>query len=975
MRSARRSNEGLYGSTDRVLKDADLSETPGVNRLLLWYRRLPEDEITDDHRLFHQAMAEVLTSELSTYVRNVSQPGISDFEKDEIKARFDRTVESAKRINFPPDVLSQFSAGLIEYALNDRNRISYEERKATADLALALGHNNDSYDKSERVVDHLADSLRKDYKGDQLDLQTELVKVSSDKLEQLKLSITFKEIPSAADIAVAFAREHGRSLTAAGITAVLSGAIMAPSAANAVTSSDHSIQRVTTSFETETSPSNLQVVPTTHHKASTMNLEVTPVDPGNSLANSPTIELTNASKKPARKAIRVGIAVPPKEHDAKKSATISIHEAAPTNSTTPKTTIPVETAVSTPSDKSDQKAVTITNNTVAEQQPTTQAAPETAAPSVSPTPNQANPTSITITHETNNGSTASSTESTPKALTPEQQSVQLILNSVNSGDAKAASSEIGEKFSSQAENVAINKGLVKNVGTLLGPLNDTIHAKGHTDANYVNTALMSYAVLDAAVQHPSILQSQEVKDMLVNVKPPTDEYQGKLFNQTYLKKAKDILEANNSALLSSFGTDTNSIASVEVMYAYVLMAAVPDAEQAKEIQAIKDDEAAAAAAAAAETAPNQILETAIDRAAAQFGWSNNEKAIFQVAAQQGASAAAIAGLGGNVFAESGFNPAQEERGNHIGFGYIQESYGRRTAMERAAAAAGVSVSDPIWQANYVVNESKARAQRRDSSKNEWAGFIAITDPVAATDYWMYNNERPGIPHSATREAKATEIYNQINGQIQAIQRENEAAAAAKAKAAAEAAAEAAKHSNAQKIVGALEAEYAQWTSGKFRPLANGGNTNGIESYLKYSNGIHTSWCAFFVSYVLANAGLPVPTPEGLTSHAIVGGVKRALLKTGQFTWHDAGSYTPQAGDIAFYNGYGHINIVVSGKAPRDFDTIGGNEGNPFAPSYAAKYGGKPAESYGPNDQFNESYVVEENGNQFNSIDGFLSVNN
>jgi|GEM_PF-4240324 len=1007
MRSARRSYEGSYGSTDPVFKDAELSETPGVNQLLVLYRQLSKDEITDNHQLFHRAMAEVLTGELSAYARDINQPGISTFEKDQVKAKFSRTVESAKKINFPPDVLQQFSVGFIEYALNDRNRISYEERQAAADLALALGHNHDPYDKSERVVDHLAVSLRKAYKGDQPDVQVEITKVSSGILQKLHLDPVFEGTPSAADVAAAFAREHGRSLTAAGVAAVLSGAILTPNVANATTSSEYVAQSVTTS--SEASSSSLQVSPSTPHKANTIDIEVAPVDLGSS-ANSPTIELSNASTKPAKRPIRVGIAMPSKAHTPKEPANVSIHETKPA---TPKTTVPVETVINTPLDKGDQKAVTITNGAAQEQKPTTKASPEIATLSASPAPHQAHSTSFTISNETNSGPAAVTTEKTSRQLTPEQQSVQLILNAVNSGDVGNASFLIHDKFhitpeatagSSQSVDTPINKDLVKNVGTLLGPLNDTIHTKGHTDPNYVNTALMSYAVLDAAANDPTILQAQEVKDMLVNVKRPTDEYQGRLFDQ-YLAKAKSVLEANNSALLSSFGTDANSIASVETMYAYALMAAVPDAEQATQIEVIKDAEAAAAAP---ETAPDQTLETAIDRAAAQFGWSDSKKIILKVAAQHGASAAAVAGLGGNVFAESGFDPAKSEYGNNIGFGYIQESYGRRKAMEAAAAAEGANVADPTWQANYVMRESNRRAQRNDSSKNEWAGFITITDPVAAADYWLYNNERAGVPHSTTRERAAQEIYDQINGQIQAIQREAAAAAQAQAEAAAKAKAEAdaaaakvqadaetaarqaiehvitKKHakkgaetlqqSNAQKIVAATEAEYAKWASGQFRPLPDGGNTNGIESYLKYSQGIHTSWCAFFVSYVLANVGLPVPTPEGLTSHAVVGGVKRALLSTNNFTWHDAGNYTPKPGDIAFYNGYGHINIVVSGKSPNDFDTIGGNEGNVVAPSYAAKYNGQKAFSL-PGHSWDGSYVMEENGNLFDSVDGFLSVNN
>lgn len=90
------------------------------------------------------------------------------------------------------------------------------------------------------------------------------------------------------------------------------------------------------------------------------------------------------------------------------------------------------------------------------------------------------------------------------------------------------------------------------------------------------------------------------------------------------------------------------------------------------------------------------------------GGSNAEK-VWNYFIGRGLTPVGAAGAMGNIEQESSFDPLIEEGGNGIGFGLIQWSFERRTALEAAAAAAGVSFTrseannDPalLFQLNYL----------------------------------------------------------------------------------------------------------------------------------------------------------------------------------------------------------------------------------------------------------------------------------
>jgi len=92
-------------------------------------------------------------------------------------------------------------------------------------------------------------------------------------------------------------------------------------------------------------------------------------------------------------------------------------------------------------------------------------------------------------------------------------------------------------------------------------------------------------------------------------------------------------------------------------------------------------------------------------------------------------------------------------------------------------------------------------------------------------------------------------------------------------------------------------------------------------YKKYSEGVATDWCAYFVSWVFEQAGVPLITG----SRSGVASVSMGLVPTAEArgAYHAVGSgYEPQAGDLVIYDG--HVNILIN---PATFETIGGNEGS------------------------------------------------
>ena len=86
-----------------------------------------------------------------------------------------------------------------------------------------------------------------------------------------------------------------------------------------------------------------------------------------------------------------------------------------------------------------------------------------------------------------------------------------------------------------------------------------------------------------------------------------------------------------------------------------------------------------------------------------YGNSVEEKVWFGLK-RMGLSEYAIAGVMGNIYGESGFNPNAIEGGNGEGIGLCQWSFGRRDALEAYAESKGTAWSDVDTQIQFLMGE-------------------------------------------------------------------------------------------------------------------------------------------------------------------------------------------------------------------------------------------------------------------------------
>ena len=146
---------------------------------------------------------------------------------------------------------------------------------------------------------------------------------------------------------------------------------------------------------------------------------------------------------------------------------------------------------------------------------------------------------------------------------------------------------------------------------------------------------------------------------------------------------------------------------------------------------------------------------------------NNEALIAQHLRAEGLPNAAIAGIMGNAEEESGFDPTSyNAREGAIGF--FQWEGGRRTSLDRLAAAMGTTETDPNAQLAYLDQELAG----------PYAGVLArirsTNDPATAAAWFDVGPGGPdsgtGFENSAGTTTGARESFAQhIFGQLQAGQ--------------------------------------------------------------------------------------------------------------------------------------------------------------------------------------------------------------
>lgn len=128
------------------------------------------------------------------------------------------------------------------------------------------------------------------------------------------------------------------------------------------------------------------------------------------------------------------------------------------------------------------------------------------------------------------------------------------------------------------------------------------------------------------------------------------------------------------------------------------------------------------------------------------------KQIYARLIADGIPPAAAAGIVGNIGAESNFDPAIIEKGTGIGRGWIQWSYGRRTAFERWAKNNNLNPDTAEANYRYLMHEMQGKdgnhwMPRSDTPRHLRVSSLAeyiekAKDPETAAKLFMYNYERP-----------------------------------------------------------------------------------------------------------------------------------------------------------------------------------------------------------------------------------------
>ena len=160
-------------------------------------------------------------------------------------------------------------------------------------------------------------------------------------------------------------------------------------------------------------------------------------------------------------------------------------------------------------------------------------------------------------------------------------------------------------------------------------------------------------------------------------------------------------------------------------------------------------------------------------ASGKYGEDTIEYKVWTGLRAAGYSEITVAGTMGNIYAESGFDPSVVEHGNGIGFGLIQWSYNRRTAIENYAAEQGKDVNSVELQIEWLLKECDPNDSAyawMNSSKSydgkswtydEWKN---ATDIESAVRSFMFCFERPLNTSSLQKRIDAAnEYYEEFTG--------------------------------------------------------------------------------------------------------------------------------------------------------------------------------------------------------------------
>lgn len=281
----------------------------------------------------------------------------------------------------------------------------------------------------------------------------------------------------------------------------------------------------------------------------------------------------------------------------------------------------------------------------------------------------------------------------------------------------------------------------------------------------------------------------------------------------------------------------------------------------------------------------------------KYSGSTVQEKVWYALRMAGYSEYAAAGIIGNMYAESGFNPAIVEEGNGIGFGLCQWSFERRTQLENYAKSKGVDPSDVDTQIEFLLTEINPEGGPASGYASfigtegiygcDMEGWLNATSVGEATKNFCGWFERPAAEYFYEEDEinirinMAKNTYNSLQGK------------------------DLKSFSGSGALSGVID--YA---------MSNMGKTGS-------DMGVSFAWCAWYVQQCFSHEGYDASSFfDGYTVST------RAALEyasQGKFKKREEG-YVPQCGDVILYGSEGslqHTGMVVDSDGVQ-VHTIEGN---------------------------------------------------
>lgn len=647
----------------------------------------------------------VLSDALRTFGADAQNTALIGTAQD----RFNSVVNTIRKIGLSEDDVASITSHFINESLDFTNTFTPDEREAAVHIGLTFGDHR--FDDVKRHTLHRTYNDAKVYiDGAKSPNKYQLARAASAESLLLELGREVKRIETPSVLS-----DNKKQIAMGGTAMALAFSILTPSmTANAseVTVLESKPTKASSVSSTAVGVSFSEA--TTTHASETTSLTATPEASVKSVSVGVNMnKIVTASKHAADPIVGLsGVA-----ENTEKS--IAVKVSMPRHST--------ETPSNTPSLSSKSNEAPLTQKVSvampSETTPTTKTSDTTEKSTVAP---------VILTNQNQIPSTSETTENPDKIaqLTQGQKNIQLAQNSFNTQtidiSVPTASQLIqngyGVGSSSSAQN---NDHFENSLLPLLVGLETVMQPKGadqtpgHTDTTYVNEALMTLSVLDAAANDQSILNSKspDIVALLKNAQPPTDKYQALVFKQ-YLDDSNKTLDANNGEALKGF-TNTDEIRN---LYAYTLMATASDSDIQTRIQAIKDDEVKAAELKKQQEEQQQqneqnkqnngdtgseAIQNLIDHAPTQV--EKNMFIAMQAFVNDGYTPTQAAGMVGNLHKESAssMDPGLHQFNGGPGRGLAQwEIGGRWDKLDEFAKAQGKSWDDLTVQINFIVYEMK-----------------------------------------------------------------------------------------------------------------------------------------------------------------------------------------------------------------------------------------------------------------------------